>query len=62
MDEPKRVARLREDVHAQWDIRRLAGRMLALARERMPITLALAEGKDRFASRQQALFPGWGGG
>lgn len=55
-------SRLREDVHAQWDIRRLAGRMLALARERMPIALALAAGKDRFASRQQELFPGWGGG
>ncbi len=55
-------SRLREDVHAQWDIRRLAGQMLALARQRMPITLALAGGKDRFASRQQELFPGWGGG
>lgn len=56
------VSRLREDVHAQWDIRRLAGRMLALARERMPITLALAGGKDRFALQHQELFPGWGGG
>jgi flavin-dependent thymidylate synthase len=55
-------SRLREDVHAQWDIRRLAARMLALARERMPITLALAGGKDQFGSRQQELFPGWGGG
>jgi flavin-dependent thymidylate synthase len=55
-------SRLREDVHAQWDIRRLAARMLALARERMPITLALAGGKDWFASRQQEVFPGWGGG
>ena len=55
-------SRLREDVHAQWDIRRLAAQMLALARERMPITLALAGGKDWFASRQQEVFPGWGGG
>ena len=55
-------SRLREDVHAQWDIRRVAGQMLALARERMPITLALAGGKDRFASRQRELFPDWGRG
>jgi flavin-dependent thymidylate synthase len=55
-------SRLREDVHAQWDIRRVAAKMLALARVRMPITLALAGGKDRFASQQQDLFPGWGGG
>lgn len=55
-------SRLREDAHAQWDIRRLAARMLALARERMPIALALAAGKDEFVSRRQELFPGWGGG
>ena len=55
-------SRLREDAHAQWDIRRVAGRMLALARERMPITLALAGGKDRFALQRQELLPGWGGG
>jgi thymidylate synthase ThyX len=42
------LSRLREDAHAQWDIRRVASRMLALARERMPLTLALAAGKDRF--------------
>jgi flavin-dependent thymidylate synthase len=51
-------SRLREDVHAQWDIRGLAAQMLTLARERMPITLALAGGKDRFASRRQELFGG----
>jgi flavin-dependent thymidylate synthase len=57
-------SRLREDAHAQWDIRRLAVRMLALARERMPLTLALAGGKDEFSARRHALFPerGVGGG
>jgi flavin-dependent thymidylate synthase len=55
-------SRLREDAHAQWDIRRLAARMLQLAREKMPLTLALAAGKDDFAARWQELFPGWGGG
>jgi thymidylate synthase ThyX len=40
-------ARLRQDAHAQWDIRRLADRMLALCRREMPLTLMLACGKDR---------------
>jgi thymidylate synthase ThyX len=53
-------SRLREDRHAQWDIRRLAARMLALARERMPLVLALTGGKDMFTERRQELGPGWG--
>ncbi len=40
--------RLRDDEHAQWDIRGLAGKMLALARERAPLTMALACGKSRW--------------
>jgi len=48
------LSRLREDAHAQWDIRRLAARMVALARARMPLTLALAAGKDRFAARRES--------
>jgi thymidylate synthase ThyX len=51
------LSRLREDAHAQWDIRRVAARMLALARERMPLTLALAAGKDRFDEVRGRLFP-----
>ncbi len=54
-------SRLREDSHAQWDIRRLAARMLALARDRMPITLALAGGKDAFSERRVGLLPEGGG-
>lgn len=52
------LSRLREDAHAQWDIRRLAARMVSLARERMPLALLLAAGKDRFEARRGELFPG----
>lgn len=51
-------ARLREDAHAQWDIRRVARRMVALARERMPLTLALAVGKDGFEAARRDLWSG----
>jgi flavin-dependent thymidylate synthase len=45
-------ARLRQDGHAQWDIRALADRMLYLARQELPLTLVLACGKDRFEERR----------
>ena len=51
------LSRLREDAHAQWDIRQVSQRMLELAREKMPLTLLLAAGKDRFEERRRALFP-----
>lgn len=41
-------SRLREDAHAQWDIRAKAGEMLALAMRRAPLTLAMACGKSDF--------------
>jgi hypothetical protein len=41
-----RFSRLREDAHAQWDIRGLASRMIALARSRAPLTLAAAGGRS----------------
>lgn len=41
--------RLRDDAHAQWDIRGLAGQMLALASGRAPQTLAMACGKSRWS-------------
>ena len=50
------VARLRQDGHAQWDIRELAHQMVAAAREAIPLTLMLACGKDRFDEvRAEAL-------
>ena len=42
------VARLRQDQHAQWDIRALADQMLAAARQELPLTLMLACGKHCF--------------
>lgn len=52
------LARLREDSHAQWDIRQVAARMIALAREKMPLTLLLASAKDRFEENRKGIFPG----
>ncbi|MFH1027582.1 MAG: FAD-dependent thymidylate synthase [Pseudomonadota bacterium] len=51
------IARLRADGHAQWDIRQITERMLALGRQAMPLTLMLAVGKDGFVNEYQALFP-----
>ncbi len=42
------ISRLRQDASAQWDIRRLAGQMVAQARNVMPLTLLLAGGKDAY--------------
>lgn len=44
------ISRLREDMHAQWDIRRVAAEMISKARERMPLTMSAAGGKDRFGA------------
>jgi thymidylate synthase ThyX/uncharacterized coiled-coil protein SlyX len=51
-------ARLRQDEHAQWDIRGLADRMLNLARKELPLTLMLACGKDRFDEQRREVTQG----
>jgi thymidylate synthase ThyX len=51
------IARLRADRHAQWDIRQVTEKMLAQAREAMPLTLMMAGGKDRFAELYRENFP-----
>lgn len=51
-------SRLREDAHAQWEIRDLAKAMLEGARKVMPLTLLLACGKDVFDATKLALFGG----
>ena len=51
------VSRLREDPHAQWDIRDKAAKMLRLARRVMPGALQLAVGKHQFAETWGHLFP-----
>jgi thymidylate synthase ThyX len=50
------ISRLREDPAAQWDIRDIAGRMMEQARHVMPLTLALASGKDNYARVYEDLF------
>ncbi len=50
------ISRLREDAHAQWDIRDVSADMLALAREKAPLTLMLAWGKDQFTEKKNELF------
>jgi len=50
------VSRLREDPAAQWDIRDIASRMMEQARHVMPLTLALASGKDNYAKVYEELF------
>jgi len=50
------LSRLREDPAAQWDIRDIAGRMMEQARHVMPLTLALACGKDSYPRVYEELF------
>ncbi len=50
------IARMRADEHAQWDIRKLTENMLRQAKKIMPLTLALACGKDSFAALYKKTF------
>lgn len=52
------VSRLRLDAHAQWDIRRVAERVVELARLRISGLLLLVCGKDRFDEVRADLFSG----
>jgi flavin-dependent thymidylate synthase len=52
------IVRLRADRHAQWDIRAVTVRMLALAKAAMPLTMMLAAGKDGFEPLYQEIFSG----
>lgn len=49
-------ARLREDKHAQWDIRDIATRMRELAQAHMPLCAALLSGKDSYPEAYAAVF------
>jgi flavin-dependent thymidylate synthase len=50
------LARLRLDPHAQWDIRAIAGDMIAQARLRLPRLMQLATGKDAFDQARRDTF------
>jgi len=50
------ISRLREDAHAQWDIRNVSGAMAARARKAMPLVFALACGKDKYNETYKKIF------
>ncbi len=50
------VSRLREDAHAQWDIQNVSRSMIDQAKKIMPLTFALAGGKDRYNDIYQNIF------
>jgi thymidylate synthase ThyX len=49
-------SRLREDEHAQWDIRELAGKMMSIAKEEMPALFLLTCGKHEFDEKYQFIY------
>lgn len=50
------MSRLREDTHAQWDIRNITSQMTALAKKVMPLTLMFMGGKDRYPEVYESHF------
>ncbi|MCP4601034.1 MAG: FAD-dependent thymidylate synthase [Proteobacteria bacterium] len=50
------LVRLREDVHAQWDIRDIAGEMRRLASSVMPLGCSLLCGKDSYPETYEKMF------
>jgi flavin-dependent thymidylate synthase len=50
------LSRLREDAHAQWDIRLVTKAMVECAREMTPITMSLCCGKSDFQKVKDRLF------
>lgn len=49
------LSRLREDFHAQWDIRELSREMIRIARDRIPGCMIPACGKDAFDTYKESL-------
>jgi len=47
---------LREDKHAQWDIREISEQMTALAKQVMPLTMLFIGGKDHYTDIYQKQF------
>ena len=44
-------SRLREDTHAQWDIREIAHRMMLILKEKAPLTFVLSGGKSEVSDK-----------
>jgi len=50
------ISRLREDKTTQWDIRYLAAKMTALAKEVMPLTMMLIGPKEKYPEKFRTIF------
>ena len=50
------ISRLREDIHAQWDIQNISRAMASEAKEVMPLTFALIGGKDKYSQIYAKLY------
>ncbi len=50
------ISRLREDEHAQWEIRDKTAKMIHLVKNKMPLTLLLIGGKDRYPEIYRHVF------
>ncbi|MFQ6092015.1 MAG: FAD-dependent thymidylate synthase [bacterium] len=50
------ISRLRQDASAQWEIRQLVGKMVAQAKEVMPLTVLLIGGKDNYPKVYEEVF------
>jgi len=50
------ISRLREDPHAQWDIRNISTQMVAKAKEKAPIAMMLACSKKDYPERYKEIF------
>ena len=50
------ISRLREDAHAQWDIRQVTSEMVKLGVKKMPLTFMLIGGKDRYPEIYEKVY------
>lgn len=50
------ISRLREDVHAQWDVQSVSKLMIEQAKKVMPLVFGLAGGKDKYSEIYKNIF------
>ena len=50
------ISRLRQDAHAQWEIRHIADLMIRQAKKVAPLTTLLLCGKDKFNEVRQEIY------
>ena len=56
MRELYHISRVREDIHAQWEIRELTGKMSELARNIAPVSTMLLAGKHEFNDTRKRVY------